>query len=373
LRTQRSAATASSEPAVPSAHALPSDDITSSAYLIALIENSPVAIVVLDSSHRFAMCNAAFETLFQYSQQELRQAAIDSLISSDAMREEAGANTRRVLAGEKVHTLTRRRRKDGSLIDVELYGVPLMVEGHLRGVYGLYQDVTERNRAERTVRELSSRLLHLQDEERRRIARDLHDNTAQQLAAINLNLRALQNISSDEKARRLLEDTARLVDECSREVRSISYLLHPPLLSEAGLRPALNWLAEGFEKRSGIKVRVDVSPALERLSEDSETALFRVAQEGLSNALRHSGTPEVHVQLRQDSTHVILRISDKGRGIAPPDRQHKHLGVGIQGMKERLAQLGGQLNITSSSNGTVVTATVPMEESNHVNSAHHRG
>jgi signal transduction histidine kinase len=152
----------------------------------------------------------------------------------------------------------------------------------------------------------------------------------------------------------------------------MSYLLHPPLLSEAGLRPALGWLAEGFERRSGIKVRVDVSPALDRLSEDFETALFRVAQEGLSNALRHSGTAEVELQLHREMTRVVLRISDKGKGIAPQQAvRTEHLGVGIQGMRERLAQLGGTLAIASSKNGTVVTAILPVEAGGNVKSAHH--
>jgi two-component system NarL family sensor kinase len=167
-------------------------------YLNELIDNSPVAILVLDPTHRVRMCNPAFERLFQYGREELVQANLEDLITADDLTTEAIAIWKRVLRGEKVYASTKRRRKDGSVVDVEIHGIPLLIKGKLIGVYGIYHDVSQRKEAEMEVRQLSAQLLKLQDEERRRIARELHDCTAQRFVALNMNLaRAFRaNVSS---------------------------------------------------------------------------------------------------------------------------------------------------------------------------------
>ena len=164
------------------------DEGPSATYLRALLENSPIPIVVLDGHHRFTMCNPAFERLFQYTPQQLASEDIDALIAGPEMAEHAGQLTRAVLQGCKVHTMAQRRRRDGLTIDVEIYGIPLVVDGELAGVYGIYQDVTERNRAQQAYRAISDQLENLQQEERRRLACDLHDSTSQEPAVLNWNL-----------------------------------------------------------------------------------------------------------------------------------------------------------------------------------------
>lgn len=338
-----------------------SDAETYSTYLDALIEHSPIAIIVLDAQHRFEMCNPAFEELFQYGRESLIAANVDGLISAPGCSKDAPSLTRRVLQGHKVHAITRRRRKDGEIIEVELYGVPLIVNGTIRGVYGLYQNITARNRAESALRQLSSRLMHLQEEERRRIARDLHDTTSQELAVLNINLQRLEDMldENDSRLRPLLSETLQLATECSQKIRTASYLLHPPLLEEAGLRPAVLWLVNGFAERSGIRVSVSIAPDFGRLCKEVELALFRVIQESLANVLRHSESAVAEVDIRDTGRGVEVTIADHGRGLRGglEKSESRMAGVGIAGMRERLEQLGGSLQVRSDGHGTTVYAT----------------
>lgn len=334
-----------------------SDAETYRTYLDALIEHSPIAIIVLDAQHQYEMCNPAFEKLFQYGRESLMATNVDELISVPSHARDARRITRRVLQGHKVHAITQRRRRNGEIIEVELYGVPLMVNGTIRGVYGLYQNITERSRAESAVRQLSSRLIQLQDEERRRIARDLHDTTSQELAVLNMKLQRLETMLGDVESpfRSLLSETLQLATECSQKIRTASYLLHPPLLQEAGLRPAVLWLVNGFADRSGIRVSVRIDSELGRLCQQVELALFRVIQESLANVLRHSGSPVVDVEICHTATTVKAIVADRGHGILDPLSIEK--GVGIAGMKERVERLSGSLQVTSNSTGTTVCAT----------------
>jgi PAS domain S-box-containing protein len=336
-----------------------SDAETYSTYLDALIEHSPIAIIVLDAQHRFEMCNPAFEDLFQYGREALSSTNVDELISAPGFSNDAPRITRRVLQGHKVHAITHRRRKDGEIIEVEVYGVPLIVNQTIRGVYGLYQDITARSRAESAVRQLSSRLMHLQEEERRRIARDLHDTTSQELAVLNINLQRLERILNNEepRVRSLLTETLQLATECSQKIRTASYLLHPPLLQEAGLKTAVQWLVKGFADRSGIRVDVKVTPRLGHLCHEMELVLFRVIQESLANVLRHSGSQDVMVDLRRISGRLQLTVVDHGKGIRDlPLGRIRPPSVGIAGMRERVEQLGGTLHVTFSNQGTTVSA-----------------
>ncbi len=339
---------------------------TSATYLRALIEHSPIAIIVLDAQHRYTVCNPAFEALFQYSSKELFSADLDQLIAGPEMVDEAMRLSRLVLAGQKVHTVTQRRRRDGMMVDVELYGIPLMVDGELAGVYGLYQDVTERNKARTAFRAISDQMDHLQQEERRRIARDLHDSTAQELTVLEWNLTRLDTLvaDKDETLRLLVQQTREIASQCSARIRSASYLLHPPLLGEGGLTLAVSRLAEGFEQRSGILVRLEMSSDVGRFNDAVEIAVFRIVQEALSNVLRHSGSDAVHIALHRNERWLHLEISDQGRSHQQEALKQENecgSGVGVRGMRERVEQLGGCFRIDCNGMGTAVMAAIPFE------------
>lgn len=226
-------------------------------------------------------------------------------------------------------------------------------------------DVTVRKRAEQDLHLLSAELIRLQGEERRRIGRDLHDSTGQTLAALELGLAQLIHDSGSVTAERreLLEHCARLATQCSTEIRTASYLLHPPLLDELGLLSALRWLADGFRKRSAIEVRLDLPEAMQRLPPDEELSLFRIAQESLTNVHRHAASPWVAIRLKVQSNSVMLEIEDAGRGMAhahdtETDANGPTLGVGLAGMRERIRQIGGTFSVQSTSAGTRVRTTI---------------
>jgi len=219
----------------------------------------------------------------------------------------------------------------------------------------------------RNLRELSARLMRLQDDERRRIARELHDSVGQTLAALAMNLAMVRNdVERLARTTATLNDSESLVREMSSEVRTISHLLHPPLLDEAGLASALRWYVDGFAQRSHIKVDLDVPEDLERLPGETETAIFRVVQECLTNIHRHSESSVAKIHVRHRHDQVLVSIEDKGKGI-PLVKQEEMAtagtaGVGIRGMRERLRQLGGTLDIKSSGHGTTVTVQMPVGE-----------
>jgi len=230
----------------------------------------------------------------------------------------------------------------------------------------LVKENADRRRAEESLHRLSARLLQLQDEERRHIARELHDSTAQTLFALSIKLRLISESHSpgDPESQQLLGESRQLADQCLSEMRTMSYLLHPPSLDDLGLLPACRSLAKGFTERSGILVDLDLPSHLKRLPLDVETALFRVVQESLSNIHRHSGSKTARIQLAEEENRIRLEVSDQGRGIVNELLDQvidtTQLGVGIAGMRARIRQLGGQLDIRSTSRGTSVVAVVPL-------------
>lgn len=241
--------------------------------------------------------------------------------------------------------------------------------GKIIRLAGVIRNVTWRRNTEEEGRELTCHLLQLQDDERRRIGRELHDSTAQELAAIGMNVGlVLQRTEGrDETNDALLSDSLAIVEQCNREIRTLAYLLHPPLLEDMGLTAASHEYVAGFSQRSGINVTIDVSPDLGRLPALTEQALFRVLQESLGNVHRHSGSATAAVRLWRENDQVILEIKDRGSGLPPDminseDGRISKVGVGIAGMRERLRQLGGHFTIESSGQGTTVTARVLAKE-----------
>ena len=227
----------------------------------------------------------------------------------------------------------------------------------------------EAGRRQEEYRQLSHRLLTLQDEERRRLALDLHDSTGQCLAALIMNLDVVGEATNalDARSRRALAESRSLAEQCAREVRTFAYLLHPPLLDEVGLLSAMRWYADGFVKRSGIQVVMDLGE-VGRLPPSIETALFRIVQESLTNVHRHASTSTASISLIRKGETVVLEVYDHGHGLRGHRTSQRgtlqpgSLGVGIQGMRERIRQLGGVFDVEFTDTGTTVRVSVPLNK-----------
>jgi signal transduction histidine kinase len=217
------------------------------------------------------------------------------------------------------------------------------------------------------VRQLSGRLLQMQDEERRRIARELHDSVGQLVAAMAMNLSVIdrETLHLSPAAADAVSENSKLVQELSRQIRTISHLLHPPLLDEVGLASALQWFVEGFAERSKIQVSLDLPADFGRLSPEIETAIFRIVQECLTNVHRHSGSASAAVRVANVADQLRVEVQDAGKGI-PPEKQSAmaggQTGVGMRGMRERLRQFGGHLEVISTPGQTIVAATLPIAQ-----------
>jgi signal transduction histidine kinase len=224
--------------------------------------------------------------------------------------------------------------------------------------------------ANESLRELSIRLLRLRDEEQRRLARELHDSVGQLLAAISMNIDIVSSEAHKLSAAgaKCFHENAGLVQEVSREIRTISHLLHPPLLDEAGLASALRWYIEGFAERSKIKVELEIAADFGRLPTDMEIAVFRVIQECLTNIHRHSESEEAVIRIARDGEWLRVCVQDEGVGISAEKQRELNgagrVGVGFRGMRERLRQLGGTLEVQSDGKGTTVSAALPLPSAN---------
>lgn len=220
-----------------------------------------------------------------------------------------------------------------------------------------------------SLRELSGRLQQLRDDERRQIARELHDSVGQLIAALGMNFDTIlmHSRSLDPAAVRAISDSRSMVEQISGEIRTISHLLHPPLLDAAGLASALRWYVDGFSERSKINVDLHISEAIGRLSDEMEIAIFRMVQECLTNVHRHSGSLSASIRLLLENGQIVVEVQDAGKGISPQShlalRTAGRTGVGFRGMRERLRQLGGTLQIESDQSGTSVIASLPLQES----------
>ncbi len=319
----------------------------------ALLELASDAIFVRDLPGTIQFWNRGAERLYGWTKDEAIGRPVSHLLRTRFPQPAEEINSQLLHSGywegELVHT-----RKDGQEIHVESRWS--LNRGDTQTILELNTDITERKRYQQQLQALSGKLMQVQDEERRRIARDLHDSTGQKLVALKLGLEQMNRSRKGEGAQEI-----KLVDDILQDIRTLSQLLHPPLLEEAGLVSATKWLVEGFSKRSGVQVTLDVNNGVGRLSPDVELALFRVIQEALNNIHRHSGAKNAQVQVAKGEGSLVLRISDDGRGMRPsPGAGGATLGVGLLGMRERLSQLGGRLKIGSAESGTVIEAEVPL-------------
>lgn len=274
-------------------------------------------------------------------------------------------------------------RKDGSFFPVIFNAAPLRAEDKTVGLVVEFQDDTERREAEKAlkeshanleslvehrtaaVRELSLKLLRSQDEERRRISRELHDSLGQYLAHIKMSLPALKRADATEAENQNFLHLMGIIEECLTEIRTVSHLLYPPLLDEVGFSSAARWYVDGFSERSGIQTEINIPHEPGRLPVEMELALFRILQESLTNVHRHSRSKSAEVLVIFDAAEIMLQVRDFGQGM-PPEllerfrTERAGCGVGLRSIRERINELGGRLEIESDKNGTLIRVTAPL-------------
>lgn len=327
------------------------------------------AIIVRDANSVILFWNRGAEEIYGWSAAEAQGRVTHELL-----------NTEFPEPFEEVHkTLFDTGRWEGEIAHRTKDGRRLLVEsrkalqrdqqGQPCRIVEVNRDITARREAEESLRNLSARLLQLQDEERRRIARELHDTTGQSLAALAIHLSAVSErvAGKDPVAADILREALALSQEAADQTRTLSYLLYPPTLDFSGLKSALEWFADGFTHRSKIKVDLDLALGEERVPQGLETALFRIVQESLTNIYRHSGGSSAIVRGRRQGNTISLEISDNGKGIPAEllgslSRPGGQMGVGIRGMRERARQLGGTLRIKAGNAGTTIMVVLPIPE-----------
>ncbi|MBZ5523403.1 MAG: PAS domain-containing sensor histidine kinase [Acidobacteriia bacterium] len=381
----------------------------SQARFAGILEISAAAVISIDEQHRITLFNRSAESTFGYTSAEVMGKPLEILIP-ERFREVHNQHFDRFAQSGRENMLMSQRnpipglRKDGdeflmtaALSQLEVGGEKVFTvicsdvtnqvraEEELRRTHdelerrvqartaelenanvALQVEVTERKLAEEEVLNLSGRLMRVQDEERRKLARELHDSAAQTMVSVSLNLSfARDAMTQDAEARTKIEESLKLMEQCTNELRTISYLLHPPLLEELGLSRSLRGFVEGFRRRCGIEVGLEVQPELERLDFEVELTIFRIVQEALSNIHRHSESSTAGIQLCRKGSSLTLEIADHGRGIRAGV---EGAGVGIAGMRERVRLLQGQLEITSSSAGTTIRVVLPVTESRSASS-----
>jgi PAS domain S-box-containing protein len=357
-----------------------------------LLNAVPAGLVATDVAGQIIYWNRAAEELYGWSASEVLGRNILEITVPPDTEKEAAEIMSLLRAGLSWTGEFKVTRRDGTCFTAMVTDSPVLDDnGLMIGIVGVSLDLSARERAEEAyrkanqelelrverrtqelnaanenLRELSGRLLQLQDEERRRIARELHDSVGQLLAAISMNNVAIKAESEklSPASAEALSHNSRIVDEILGQIRTISHLLHPPLLDEAGLASALDWYVNGFSQRSNIDVSLDMPSDLGRLSRELELTIFRVVQESLTNIHRHSRSQTAAIRITREDGRLSLQIRDTGRGMS----QKKVMaltgassGVGLRGMRERLAQVGGDLTLQSDGNGTLVTAILPLD------------
>ena len=317
------------------------------------------AIFVRTLDDKITYWNQGAERLYGWSRAEVLQKTPHQILRTEFPQPFEEIKAQLLRDGRWQGELTHSKRDGSRIIVSSRWSMWRNPDGKPLGFLEVNSDITERKRAEEGLRTISGRLLQMQDDERRRIARELHDSAGQTLVALDMNLASIQREAKQlsPQALKTCSESLDLVKELSRELRTISHLLHPPLLDEAGLPSAVRWYVEGFAERSKIRVNLDLDANLGRLSSECETAIFRIVQESLTNIHRHSGSPTASINISRTRREVRLGVHDQGKGISGSMKR----GVGIQGMHERVRQLGGRLQINSGKGGTSVVAILPTE------------
>lgn len=332
--------------------------------LQALFDTAIDAIVFIDSTGRPVDANPAACELLGYSREEIQAMPFDSLVAPDE-REAIKDLCRELSDSRRMSGRMMIMRKGGETREVEYR----TVSNILPGLHGAFMhDITDRTRAEESLRQLSGRLLRLQDEERRRIAQQLHETTAQTLIALKLNLaKARQSTSDGDTLKNALDETESLAEQSINEVRTLSYLLHPPMIDEIGLVPSVEWFIRGFQERTAIHVDLSAASDIGRFSPAIETAVFRIIQEALTNVQRHARSANVTIRIVRSADDVRLVIEDMGRGLpeglrGQPIEVVAAAGVGVAGMYQRARDLGGTMNLRSDDHGTCIEVRLPIRE-----------
>ena len=321
-----------------------------------LVQRMQQGAAMLNSNGEVIYCNPSLAALLG--------ASIESLIGTrlqDRVHSDDAALFQQLVEQVQAQTSegeVRLRKLDDRVFAARVSVTILSRDRAVTGV--LVTDLT----TEKENAELASRIQRLQDEERRSIARELHDSVGQLLAAVTMNLASARSevSKSNNSLAAVLDDSAVMVAQVSKEIRTISHLLHPPLLDVAGLCSAIRWYVDGFSDRSRIRVDLDLASDLGRLSTDAEIAVFRVVQECLTNVYRHSGSDSCAVKLERQPDVLRLEVRDSGRGMPKSGNGNPSSGFGLRGMEERLRQLGGSLKIDSCDSGTTVVASLPISE-----------
>jgi len=311
-------------------------------------------------------CNQRWRSDTGLDLEELQGDGWQRMLHPDDLHRVLNAWRHSVATGTPYEQEERHRQADGTYRWFLTRGVPqLDSEGHIVRWFGTNTDIQDRKHAEEDLRRLSGQLLNSQDQERRRIARDLHDSTGQDLVALATALSQLHDSISpgQRKSRKILSECKTLADSCVRDVRTLSYLIHPPLLDEGGLEDAIRDYVQGFTKRSGIRVALDLSAGIGRMAREVELTLFRVVQEGLTNVQRHSGSERAEVRIERHSD-LLLEIIDHGKNTpdSTPNVNEESpykVGVGILSMQQRVKLIGGQIEIRRTNSGTTVSVRLP--------------
>jgi PAS domain S-box-containing protein len=333
----------------------------------AFFSSSTVGFGILDSRVRYTRVNDVLPRMAGLKPDDMLGKSVPEVFGSRGIRTEAVL--RKVL-----QTGTPLLDRE---IATELPGQPGQVRHWLvnyfpvpgeRGAFTqlgvIAVDVTARRNAEEALRKLSGRLLGIQDQERRRIARELHDSLGQYLAGLKIAVEMLSN-SPGERSQPLLAECSDILEKAITETRTLSHLLHPPLLDEAGFASAASWFVAGFSQRSGIPVSLELPDEMPRLSQAVEIALFRVLQESLTNVHRHSQAQSAEITVETDAEQISIEVCDHGIGMPKHILEQitgdgTKLGVGLAGMRERIHELGGTLEVTSDERGTAICASVPL-------------
>lgn len=369
-------------------HPHPSDEI----FRLLVQSVKDYAIFLLDPNGNVSTWNQGAERIKGYKAHEIVGQHFSRFYPRDAQDSKWPDRELEIAAKEgRFSDEGLRVRKDGSTFWAHVVITALRDDtGELRGFSKVTRDLSERRALEERTRQLnielrnrvtaltesqrlvelrtlelqrlSGELMRVQDEERRRLARTLHDDLGQELTALKIELDVLAESSAGQNGN--LSHANELAQSALRKVRNMSYLLHPPLLEESGLLPALHWYFDGLQSRGQVRITFDHKPLLfARLNREIENAIFRVVQESLTNIYRHSGSQEARIDLTQEAEVVTLRIRDFGKGL--PDPRNGVIakpGVGISGMRERVSQLHGELRVVNAEPGTLVEAVLPLLE-----------